>query len=194
MVTGMLGNLPVFANIIPKDYIVTRGFGDTNIGSGNKFPWKTGSFDMALVMAKVEKFNLLKYSSVLPPEATEISIEAARNLYNTGAVMGTIMARADGYRGERICAGIGRIQVRRIDGIHIGGYVAEYIGNGDEQEAKKSLHTSLMGIVSRRYSPGEYVVFDEKFCIQEHQVKNKYGTAIVLIGFLSNVYPLLGCY
>lgn len=194
MFTGIHVELPVFANMIPKDYIVTRGFGDTNIGSGNKCPWQTGSFDMALVMARVEKFNLIKYSSVLPPESTEVSIEVARNLYNTGAVMGTIMARADGYRGERICAGIGRIQVKRIDGIHIGGYAAEYMGNGDEQEAKKSLHASLMAVVSRRYRPSEHVVFDEKFCIQEHLVKNKYGTVIVLIGFLSNVYPLIGCY
>jgi arginine decarboxylase len=180
--------------MIPKDYVVTRGFGDTNIGSGNKCPWKTGSFDAALVKAKVENFNIVQYTSILPPESTEISIEVARKLYHPGAVMGAIMARADGYRGERICAGVGRIQVKRIDGIHIAGYAAEYMGNGDEQEARKSLHASLKSIVFRRYCPSEYVVFDEKFCIQEHLVKNKYGTVVALIGFLSNIYPLLGCY
>lgn len=185
----------VFGNMIPKDYIVTKGFGDTDMGSGNKFPWETGSWDLAMLMAQIENFNMVKYTSMLPPEATEIPLETARTLYHHGAVMGAIMAQTNGYKGERICAGVGIIQVRRIsDGLHIGGYAAEYMGNGNKQKAINNLHESLLNIVSRRYDRNQFTVFGENFCVQEHIVKHKYGTVIALIGFLNNIYPLLGTF
>ncbi|WP_434510142.1 pyruvoyl-dependent arginine decarboxylase [Desulfitobacterium sp. AusDCA] len=189
---AIYGQLPIIGNMIPKDYVVTKGFGDTNLGSGNKNPWQTGSFDMALVMAGIENFNIVKYTSILPPEATEIPIERARSLYRPGAVMGTILAQVNGVKGEHICAGIGKIEVKRnYDGLHIAGYAAEYMGNGNEQEAKRSLHESLINIVLRRYNPKDFSVFGEKFCIQDNTVKNKYGTVIAAIGFLTNIYPML---
>lgn len=102
------------------------------------------------------------------------------------------MAQTNGYKGERICAGVGTIKVRRVtDGLHIASYAAEYMGNGNKQEAVNSLHQSLLSVVYRRYNRQEYMVFDENFCVQEHVVKHKYGTVISLIGFLSNIYPWL---
>lgn len=192
---GIYGQFPIIGNMIPKDYVVTKGFGDTDLGSGNKNPWETGSFDMACVMAGIENFNIVQYTSILPPEATEIPIEQARRLYHPGAVMGTIMAQVNGFKGEHICAGVGRIQVRRnYDGLHIAGYAAEYMGNGNEQEAKRSLRESLINVVFRRYNPNNFTVFDEKLLIQEHTVTHRYGTVITAIGFLNNIYPMLGVF
>jgi arginine decarboxylase len=193
MYNGMIYNRLVIGNRIPKDYIVTRGFGDTDIGPGNN-PWETGAFDMALQAAGIENFNILKYTSVIPPEATEIPIERARALYyHPGAAMEAIIAQTNGYKGDRICAGLGRIFVRRIsDKKPIVGYAAEYVGNGDKDEARRLLHKSLINIFLRRYDPGEYEVYGERFCIQEHIVKNKYGTVISVIGFLSYIYPVFG--
>lgn len=192
MSLGAFQPSPVFGNMIPRDCIVSKGYGDTDIGGGNKNPWETGSFDTALVMARIENFNIIRYTSVLPPEAKEIPIETARRLYHPGAVMGTIMAQTNGYRGELICAGVGTIQVKRIaDGIHIAGYAAEYMGNGSTQEAVKSLHKSLLSVVYRRYNSHQFMVFDERFCVQEHLVRHRYGSVIALIGFLSNIYPML---
>lgn len=190
---GIYGQFPVIGNMIPKDYVVTKGYGDTDINSGNKYPWKTGSFDSACVMAGIENFNIVKYTSILPPEATEIPIEQARALYHPGAVMGTIMAQVNGYKGERICAGVGRIQVRRnYDGLYIAGYAAEYIGDGDEQVAKRSLHESLLSMVFRRFNSHDVTVFNERLCIQEHMIKHRYGTVIAVIGFLNSIYPVIG--
>jgi arginine decarboxylase len=42
------------------------GHNDTNLGPGDD-PWETGSYDLALMNASIENFNVLKYTSVLPP-------------------------------------------------------------------------------------------------------------------------------
>lgn len=126
----------LISNRIPKDYILTKGYGDTDIGPGHD-PWETGSFDMARQMAQIENFNIVRYTSILPPEATQIPIEQAKTLYHPGAVMEAIISQANGYQGDRICAGVGIVQVRRLaDGRHMAGYAAEYIGNADKEGAK----------------------------------------------------------
>ncbi|EPZ48287.1 pyruvoyl-dependent arginine decarboxylase [Alicyclobacillus acidoterrestris] len=182
----------LISNRIPKDYILTKGYGDTDIGPGHD-PWETGSFDMARQMAQIENFNIVRYTSILPPEATQIPIEQAKTLYHPGAVMEAIISQANGYQGDRICAGVGIVQVRRLaDGRHMAGYAAEYIGNADKEGAKKFLHNSLVHEFTRRYDPAQYSLFDEKFCIQEHVVQHKYGTAIALIGFVTYIYPIVG--
>ena len=182
----------LIGNKIPKDYVMTKGFGDTDIGWGQD-PWEVGAFDSARVMARVEDFNVVRYTSILPPEATEIPLESARALYHSGAVMGSIIAQMNGKRGERVCAGVGRVHVRRkLDGALMGGYVAEYKGNDTRQQANGYLHNSLLAVVSRRYNLKEYEICNEKLVIQEHLIQHKYGTAIALIGFLSYIYPILG--
>lgn len=191
--TGYNGAL-LTTNRIPKDYILTKGFGDTDIGPGHD-PWETGSFDMARQMAQIENFNIVRYTSILPPEATEIPIEQAKLLYHPGAVMECIISQMNGYQGDRICAGVGIVQVRRnYDGRLITNYAAEYIGNADEEGAKKFLHNSLVHEFLRRYDPRDYSMSNEKFCVQEHVVQNKYGTAIALIGFVTYIYPIIGRY
>lgn len=158
-----------------------------------KDPWEVGAFDLAGIMARVEDFNVVRYTSILPPEATEIPLENARSLYHSGAVMGSIIAQMNGKKGERVCAGVGRVHVRRkYDGALMGGYVAEYMGNDTQQHAKGYLHNSLLAVVSRRYNLDKYGMYDEKLVIQEHLIQHKYGTAIALIGFLSYIYPILG--
>lgn len=84
----------VFGNRIPKAYFVTSGQGDTDIGPGDD-PWETGSYDLALMEAEIANFNVLKYTSVLPPEAKEIPISEAKESFHHGAVIETIMASRD---------------------------------------------------------------------------------------------------
>lgn len=179
-------------NRIPKDFILTKGYGDTDVGPGHD-PWETGSFDMAREMAQIENFNIMRYTSILPPEATEISIEQAKPLYHPGAVMECIISQMNGYEGDRLCAGVGIVQVRRrYDGQLISNYAAEYIGYADEAGAQKFLHRSLTHEFARRYDPREYYMENEKHCIQVHEVEHRYGTCIAVIGFVTYIYPILG--
>src|SRR5215469_12594341 len=51
---------------IPKDYFWVIGWGESDVGI------ETGSYDAALDMAGVENYNVMLYTSVLPPEACEL--------------------------------------------------------------------------------------------------------------------------
>src|SRR5665811_2496645 len=79
-----------FGNRIPKDYFVTSGKGQTDIGPGDD-PWETGSYDLALMDARIENINVTQYSSVLPPESNEIPIDDAVGTFHHGAVIETCL-------------------------------------------------------------------------------------------------------
>lgn len=188
----------VFGNRIPKHYFVTSGQGDTDIGPGDD-PWETGSYDMALMDAKIENFNVMLYTSVLPPESKEITIEEAQKLFHHGAVVETIMASVNGVKDNVLCTGVGRIFVKRkSDGKYIGGFAAEYEkvhkeSNVTIEEAEKiadeMLHLSLMGIVNRRYNSDEYEFSGETHKVNCFKVKNKFGTCLVALCWVSYIYP-----
>lgn len=181
----------MFGTRIPMHYFATTGYGETDLGSGAD-PWHTGSFDLALQMAQIENFNILNYSSVIPPESIEITIDQAKPLYRHGAVLETIMASVNGRQGDHLCAGVGTIQVRRrSDGMYLGGFAAEYRGHASTVEAREILHQSLIGIVLRRYSPQDVEWFNEKFYIQDVVVKKKFGTVLSALCFITYLYPIL---
>mgnify|MGYP001219926049 FL=1 len=191
----------IFGNRIPQYYFVTSGSGDTDIGPGDD-PWETGSYDLALMEAGIENFNVVPYTSVLPPESVEIPIDEAQKFFHHGAVIEVIMASVNGEKGDLLCTGVGRIQVRRIsDGEHIGGFAAEYEKryNSTEkisvdearEEAEKMLNVSLMGECDRRYKSDEYEFFDESFKVNCFEVENHYGTSLVALCWVSYIYPQL---
>jgi arginine decarboxylase len=191
----------LFGNRIPKHYFVTSGSGDTDIGPGDD-PWETGSYDLALMEAGIANFNVVPYTSVLPPESMEIPIDEAQKFFHHGAVIEVIMASVNGEKGEMLCTGVGRIQVRRIsDGEHIGGFAAEYEKRYDDSqtisieeardEAEKMLNVSLMGECERRYSSDEYDFFDENFTVNCFEVQDLYGTSLVALCWVSYIYPQL---
>src|SRR5580692_1177543 len=52
---------------IPREYFWVIGWGESDVGI------ETGSYDAALHMAGIENFNVMLYTSVLPPETVELS-------------------------------------------------------------------------------------------------------------------------
>lgn len=187
----------IVGNRIPLQYFVTSGKGDTDVGPGDD-PWETGSYDLALQQAKIENFNVMQYTSVLPPESEEIPIAQAQKTFRHGAVIETIMASVNGVKGNTLVSGVGRIQVRRkADGVHIGGFAAEYEKvhkeavtlAAAEKLAKQMLRTSLMGEVNRRYSSAEYEVYGETHKISAFTVQKKYGTSLVSLCWVNYEVP-----
>ncbi len=55
-------------------------------------PWETGSYDLALEMAKIENFNVVPYTSCIPAEANEVKVEDVRHVFHHGAVLEVIQA------------------------------------------------------------------------------------------------------
>ncbi len=67
-------NFAYVGNRVPSKYFITHGAGESDAGS--KFlPAETGSYDAALNDAGIENANIVKYTSVIPTEAKEISLK-----------------------------------------------------------------------------------------------------------------------
>lgn len=194
--TGMMYGL-VLGNRIPYEYFVTMGHNDTDLGPGDD-PWETGSYDLALMNASIANFNVLKYTSVLPPESREINLIEAREYFHHGAVIETIMSDLNGVKGDTLCTGVGRIWVNTQDGSLVGGFAAEYkkkynqtVVPEDEARsaAREALHTSLMGEVNRRYNGSEYKFSEPTYAIDYLQVQKKYGTSLVALCWVNYIFP-----
>ncbi|MDD4093779.1 MAG: pyruvoyl-dependent arginine decarboxylase [Methanothrix sp.] len=187
----------VLGNRIPCEYFVTMGHNDTDLGPGDD-PWETGSYDLALMNASIENFNVLKYTSVLPPESREIALSEARNYFHHGAAIETIMSDLNGVKGDTLCTGVGRIWVNTSEGDLVGGFAAEYKKRYENQtvleeqareDAKEALRTSLMGEVNRRYNPDEYQFSEPTYAIDYLQVQKKYGTSLVALCWVNYIFP-----
>jgi arginine decarboxylase len=174
---------------IPKHYFMVKGFGETDQGDGSD-PWETGSYDLALEDAGIQDLNVIKYTSVIPPEAEAVSVEEAKPFLRHGAVLESIMSVMHGVKGDRITAGVGRVQIRRKrDKFHIGGYAAEYEGHASADKAKSILKKDLVGIFQRRFDDKEYECFEEDFIIQESEVDKSFGSVLASICFVTYVLP-----
>lgn len=174
---------------IPKHYFQAKGFGQTDQGGGSD-PWETGSYDLALEDAGIQDLNVIKYTSVIPPESESITELEAKPLLRHGAVMESIMSVMHGVKGDRITAGVGRMQIRRKkDNFHIGGYAAEYEGHASAEVAKSILKSDLDGIFGRRFDKSEYECFEEDFIIQEGEVTKSFGSVLASICFVTYVLP-----
>jgi arginine decarboxylase len=179
------------ASRIPEKYVVVKGAGQSDFGPGLD-PWETASYDLALLDAGIENANIVKYTSVLPPESVEIGMGEAESegLMHHGMALETIMAQVNGNQGEHICAGVGRAQVYDADGIHIGGFAAEYEGYGSETLARKRLQQALEGIFTRRYAHREgWYMEGEEFTTQDLCVDDKYGCVLVALCFVTFIIP-----
>jgi len=171
---------------IPRRFFVTTGAGQITQDAGADH-YETGSYDLALLDAKIENFNVVKYTSVVPKEAKEIPIEEAQKLFHHGAVLECIMAQMNGVQGEHICAGVGRIIVK-VGGELIGGFAAEYEGNASKGRAQQTLYKDLLGICVRRYG-GDFEIMSQEYAIRDLVVDEEYGTVLAAICFIDYILP-----
>jgi len=174
---------------VPKHYFVTSGAGQITQDAGADH-YETGSYDLALLDASIENFNVVKYTSVVPKNAEEIPLDEAKKYFRHGAVLECIMAQMNGPQGEHLCAGVGRCKCK-VNGSYIGGFAAEYEGNASTEKAEKILEKDLQGIVDRRYGKsGE--MFDLEFTIRDLVVDDEYGTVLAAICFITYEFPVIG--
>ncbi|MBU1137495.1 MAG: pyruvoyl-dependent arginine decarboxylase [Proteobacteria bacterium] len=179
---------------VPTAYIATTGTGQSDEGLPPD-PYETFSYDLALQEAGIENFNVIYYTSVLPPESYEIPLADAKKYFHHGAVLESIMAKAGGVKGDTVAAGVGRIWARDpATGKKIGGFAAEYkfIYPGQnvspekaEQDAKKQLSKSLQHELTIRNLEQ---VGEITFNITTIHIEKKYGIALAQLGFLNFIY------
>lgn len=182
-----------FGARIPTQYFATMGAGQSNDGIPPD-PYETFSYDAALDKAGIEDFNIVFYTSVIPPEAKQISFQKAKKYFHHGAVLESIMARVGGHKGETAVAGVATIDAKNSKGKHIGGYAAEYeylyhhkISRKDAiASARKQLTKSLQHILEIRHFKQNGPI---KFHITSLYITKKYGMALSDLGFVGFKYP-----
>jgi len=179
---------------IPCEYVVVKGRGQSSADTGADH-FETSAYDIALLDAGIENFNVMMYTSVLPPQSKEITMQEAqdRGLIRHGAVLETIKAEMDGVQGEFLCTGVGRIWVYRlVEGEKelIGGFAAEYEGNSSEEKAAKTLLADLKGIVQRRYGgQPDIVTGPPEIDTCSMIVDEDYGVCFTALCFLTYINP-----
>ncbi len=183
-----------FGPRIPTTYFATTGTGESDQGIPPD-PYETFSYDIALLDAGIENFNVIYYTSVLPPQSNEVPLETVKRYFHHGAVLETIMAKAGGNKGDTVAAGIGRVWAVDAGGKTIGGFAAEYerIYNQQKvdteigkQEAIKQLTASLKHELSIR---GLRQKGEMKFNVTSLYIQKNYGMALAALGFVNFIYP-----
>jgi pyruvoyl-dependent arginine decarboxylase len=195
----------ILGNRVPYEYFITSGSGQSNVGSKG-LPYETGSYDEALTKAGIENANVIEYTSVIPTKAKEITREEGLKRMQWGEVLECIKAQANGEKGTFISAAVMTTDVFDPNGKYLGGFACEYSGNGNKEEAEKSLEGSIAGIIEHRnfgktpnnagkmyknnitnkgykYYPGKMFVY-EGLNVTEH-----HGTVLATICFVSYKYP-----
>jgi arginine decarboxylase len=167
-------------NRIPYEYFITSGVGESDITI------HAGSFDQALRNAGIHNINIITYSSIMPKKARKVE----KRELKFGSVAETIMAVANGEKGQRVTAGLIIGWVYGDKGNKVGGLVAGYHGNEEEEKAKEILRKSMEEMFKSRF-PSNYQLKDVEIYTRSFIPKKKYGTAIVAIVFVSYEYSEL---
>lgn len=93
-------------------------------------PFETFCYDSALSSAKIQDFNIVPYTSVLPPElfGNIVPVDKVKHAFKHGAVLEVIMAGNGARRDEHkaIATGVGIVWGQK-NGKLIGGWAAEYV-------------------------------------------------------------------
>ncbi len=125
--------------MIPKKIFFTKGV-------GNHFD-KLQSFELALRDAGIEKFNLVKVSSIIPPECEEISLSDALKLLKPGQIIYTVISKASSNELDKLLSA--SIGVARLVNNNSYGYLSEYQAFGIESRKAgmiaEDLAASMLG-------------------------------------------------
>lgn len=183
-----------FGPRIPTAYFATTGTGQSDQGI-EPDPYETFSYDLALREAGIENFNVMYYTSVLPPESYEVDIKDVAPFIHHGSVLEAIMAKAGGEQYDTVATGIGRVLAADSSGKFIGGFAAEYeriyekqkVGEQQAYEdAKAQLTRSLQHELTIR---GLKQVGEMAFNITSLYITKKYGMCLSALGFVNFIYP-----
>src|SRR5450432_222077 len=169
---------------IPREYFWVIGGGESDVGI------ETGSYDAALHMAGIENYNVVLYTSVLPPEAIELP--HLPDMHHGSVLEGIIAVQHTDKTGTRITAGLLLAKVyRNSDGSYLGGFACEYAGNGSVEEAEANLREAMQQLFARRYKTRFYKLEFGKSVVRTCTPEKSFGTILVGIGFASYLVPIL---
>jgi arginine decarboxylase len=115
---------------LTRTFVPKRVFFTCGVGRDSEY---LGSFEMALRAAKIECYNLVTVSSILPPKCRIISRREGLDDLEPGSVVFTVMSRiASNEPHRRISASVGVAIPEDME--HQWGYFAEHHAFGETKE------------------------------------------------------------
>ncbi len=158
---------------LPRYFFVTGGSALSSISPLN-------AFDEALMKAGIAQCNLVPVSSILPANAVEVGFVPI----TPGAIVFTIMARADGGPGDTISAGVawafGVDDENRKYGL-----VVEAYGKVSESELKVDLTRKIQRMATIRRMKLDEVRY--RIETIEKIPENTYGCTIAAVVFVPTI-------
>lgn len=125
------------SGFVPKHVFFTRGVGrDKN---------KLIAFEKALRAARIQPFNLVSVSSILPPRATEVTIDEGLKHLKPGQIVFNVMARNESNEYNRmLSSAIGC--AKPADNSHYG-YLSEHHSFGQPAEVSEEYAEDLAAVM-----------------------------------------------
>lgn len=174
----------------------TGGVGQADEGIPPQ-PFETFCYDSALMQAKIENFNVVPYTSVLPKElfGRILPVDEVVNEFKHGAVLEVIMAGNGACIDDHkaIATGVGICWGKDSKGQLIGGWAAEYVeyfpteidDEIAEAHAKMWLNRSLQHELDIRgvQKHSEFQIFHNYLNLTQ-----RFGYSLTCLGFLNFGY------
>ncbi len=160
-------------------------------------PFETFCYDSALLQAKIQDFNVVPYTSVLPPElfGNILPVDEVAHTFKHGAVLEVIMAGNGARREEHkaIATGVGIVWGKDSQNNFIGGWAAEYVEYFDtyiddeiaQAHARMWLQKSLNHELQIR---GVQQHSDFQFYHNFINITQSFGYSLTALGFLNFEY------
>lgn len=171
----------VILPIIPYQFYTFRGCAGESDNT-----WHAGSMHKAMDIAGIQDYNIMTYTSIMPPHAEEVSVMPK---YPMGTELKGIIASKNGFRGELLAAGVAYNWLYEDELLtkRVGGIAVERTGNYDEDTLESELLKSLMEIKNFSYSKLYWDQNDAVFLKTVFTPSEVYGTAYAGLVFINNI-------
>jgi len=156
-------------NILPKKLFFTKGVGRDST--------QLGAFEEALRDAGIEKFNLVKVSSIIPPNCKIIKKEEGLKILKPGSIVFVVLSRIESNEANRlIAASIGAAIPKNKNNY---GYLSEYeaFGENDEIAGKKAEEIAV-----KMFATANGIKFDPNSGIDKKFAKTMNITQSAIVG------------
>ena len=180
---------------VPTLGFITGGTGQSDLGIPPQ-EYETFAYDSALLEAKIQNFNVVPYTSVLPKElyGRILNVEAVHDDFHHGAVLEVIMAGAGADHKDyaAIATGVGLCWAQNQEGNLIGGFAAEFIQRYtswiDEEIARASAEMWLTKSMDHELAIRGLKKWDGReyeFHVNWLNLKQRFGYCLTALGFLN---------
>jgi len=143
-----------------ESFVAKRMFFTKGVGRDST---PLGSFEQALRDAQIEQFNLVRVSSIIPPNCEVIKREEGLQLLHPGEIVFLVMSRIEANEPNRLIAASIGAAMPKDRAVH--GYLSEYeaFGESDEiagEKAEDLAATMLATTLGIEFDPNQG--WDEK--------------------------------